>query len=64
MNDNPLDLPRFVGLTLDEAGQVARAEGLHLRVIEPGMVYTMEYLENRVNVTVGVDGRITSARRG
>lgn len=64
MNDDPLALPRFVGLPLDEARRVAAAEGLLLRVLEPGMVYTMDYREDRVNVTLAADGTVDSARRG
>ena len=64
MNDNPLDLPRFVGLTLDEARQAAEHEGLRVRVIEPGMAYTMDYREDRVNLRLGPDGKVASARRG
>jgi hypothetical protein len=55
---------RFVGLTLDEAARLASERGLRLRVIDPDGVYTMEFDEGRVNVTIGPDGRVERARIG
>jgi hypothetical protein len=58
------DTSRFVGLTLDEAARAASEAGLRLRVIEPDRMYTMEYAEDRINVTIGGDGRVAAAHRG
>ena len=46
----------YLGLTLEAARERAEAEYLILRVIQPGMRYTMEYRDNRINVTL--DGEI------
>jgi hypothetical protein len=64
VNDDQDDASRFVGLTLDEAARAASEAGLRLRVIEPDRMYTMEYAEDRINVTLDADGRVATARRG
>jgi hypothetical protein len=62
VNDD--DTSRFVGLTLEEAARAASEAGRRLRVIEPDRAYTMEYAEDRINVTIGADGRVATAYRG
>jgi hypothetical protein len=64
VTDDHDDTSRFVGLTLDEAARAASEAGLRLRVIEPDRAYTMEYAEDRINVTIGADGRVATAYRG
>jgi hypothetical protein len=53
----------YTGLTADEARERARAEHRPLRVIKPGDLVTMEYVENRITVTVA-DGRVVRATAG
>jgi hypothetical protein len=42
----------YLGLDLPAARERAKADGMILRVIQPGMRYTMEYRDNRINVTL------------
>ncbi|MFL6140002.1 MAG: I78 family peptidase inhibitor [Frankiaceae bacterium] len=64
MNDEHDVASRLIGLTPEEAARVASEEGLRLRVIEPDRAYTMEYAEDRINVTLDAAGRVETARRG
>jgi hypothetical protein len=53
----------YLGLTAEAAQERAREEGLLLRVLEPGSLYTLEYREDRINVTVS-DGVVIKVTRG
>jgi hypothetical protein len=53
----------YIGLTVEDATDRAAADGLVLRVLEPGMRYTMEYREDRINVTLS-GGKVVEARIG
>ena len=53
----------YVSLTVEEARLRAAAEQRPIRVLSPGDMMTMEYVEGRVNVTA-VDGIVVSAKLG
>lgn len=55
------ELPRFVGLTPEEARPLADELGVVLRVLEPGSFYTMEIRSDRVTADT-VDGRLVDPR--
>ena len=60
-------LERLVGKQRSEkvAAQARRLSGAKtLRWIEPDMMVTMDYREDRLNLHLGTDGRIGSARCG
>lgn len=60
-------LEKLVGKQRSEkvAAQALRLSGAKtLRWIEPDMMVTMEYRHDRLNLHVGTDGRIGSARCG
>jgi hypothetical protein len=42
----------YVGLDLTAARARAEADGMIVRIIQPGMRYTMEYRDNRINLTL------------
>lgn len=48
--------PRTVLDTMRFAGPI--------RIVEPGMMVTMDYLENRLNIWIGPDGRIARVTCG
>ena len=60
---DPLAVTPFIGLPLDEAIALAERDGRPWRVIIPGYLYTLEYIENRVNFYV-TNGVVTDATRG
>jgi hypothetical protein len=53
----------YLGLTVEEARLLAEREGRPIRVLAPGDLITMEYVEGRVNVTA-VDGIAVRATLG
>lgn len=53
----------YLGLTADQARELARRDHRPIRVLAPGSIVTMEYVENRINVTV-VDDLVVSATTG
>jgi hypothetical protein len=53
----------YTGLTVEDATERAAADGLRVRIIEPGMRYTMEYRDDRINLTLS-DGVVSEARIG
>ncbi|MER6314242.1 I78 family peptidase inhibitor [Streptomyces sp. NPDC001581] len=62
----PDDPARYVGLDAGEAERRARARGwTAVRMVPPGTILTMEYLEGRLNFEVEVeDGRVRRAWSG
>jgi hypothetical protein len=60
---DPLAVTPFIGLPLDDAIALAESDGRPWRVIIPGYLYTLEYIENRVNFHV-TNGIVTDATRG
>lgn len=57
------ELPRFVGLTPEEAEALAAELGVVLRAVPPDAILTMDYRTDRVTAVV-VDGRLTDPRLG
>ena len=55
------ELPRFVGLTPEEARSLADELGVALRVLEPGSLYTMDLRTDRVTAETA-DGRLVDPR--
>jgi hypothetical protein len=53
----------YIGLTVEDATERATTDGLRVRIIEPGMLYTMEYRDDRINLTLSA-GVVTAARIG
>ncbi len=61
------DYSSFKGrtLTADVRSELQQASGAQVvRVVEPGMMVTMDYQENRITVQVDEQNRITSANCG
>jgi hypothetical protein len=60
-------LDRLIGKKRSDkvAGEARRLSGAKLlRWIAPGMMVTMDYREDRLNLQLGTDGRIASAHCG
>lgn len=57
------ELPRFAGLTPEEAQPLADELGVVLRVLEPGAMSTMEFRSDRVTADTR-DGRLVDPRIG
>lgn len=57
------ELPRFVGLTVDEGRALADELGVVLRPLEPGAIVTMEFRSDRVTTGLA-DGRLVDPRVG
>ena len=53
----------YVGRTVEEARLLAAQDARPIRVLAPGDMMTMEFVEGRVNVTA-VDGIVVSAKLG
>lgn len=53
----------YVGMSVDDARLRASQEGRRLRVIKPGDLVTMEYVEGRITITVD-GGHVIRATSG
>lgn len=54
---------RYIGLSVDEAREQARRDGRRLRLVKPGDLVTMEYVEDRITATTVAD-RVIRATTG
>jgi hypothetical protein len=57
------ELPRFTGLSPEEARRLAAELGVTLRVLEPGALHTMEFRSDRVTADLR-GGRLADPRVG
>jgi hypothetical protein len=48
----------LVGLTWQEAEELAQSRGWRTRVLRPGSIVTMEHREDRLNLHVAEDGDV------
>lgn len=64
MNNDEKPYQNLIGLTEKEAVAILEKENVDIRVMTPGMAYTLEYCDNRVNISLNKEGQVVRVHIG